>query len=251
MQAPNRYIYCTRPVMRSYYYLIIFFVILAFFTCMKSVGYNAETEKGYRRQVQSPVEQRKIPDDQWNKWINDPAFQYQYPKEKTGNTAVNNWLSFLEYIYQFFSTTKGQLLIWIAVASMVLFFLFKILQAQGKIFFSKKDKKLKKHITAQNQELTNWDSAIEEALQQKDYRLAVRYTYMQMLEWLNENAMIRYHENKTNYVYVQELRETAIYKPFLSVTIQYEYIWYGAFEIEKAQFDQYYQQAGHIKSVIS
>ena len=42
--------------------------------------------------------------------------------------------------------------------------------------------------------------------------------------------------DKTNYQYVQELYGKSYKNDFAALTLNYEYIWYGEFEIEEAAF---------------
>lgn len=195
---------------------------------------------------------REVKKEEWEKLSSDPVFRYKYKeiKEELPNQQMDWWLNMLTKLFQFFASGFGKMLIWILVALMVLGILFNVLQARGNIFFSKKDKKMPtQHAENADSFLPdNWESAIEEAKQDGNYRLAVRYAYRHLLVLLQEKEMIQYQAAKTNYHYGLELAGTSFHKDFLQITLQYEYIWYGEFEIGQSQFNHYYQVVKQIKS---
>ncbi|HMR82802.1 MAG TPA: hypothetical protein PKE30_06710 [Niabella sp.] len=80
--------------------------------------------------------------------------------------------------------------------------------------------------------------AIKEAVQSKNYRLAVRLHYLQLLKTLSEKGIISYQPDKTNFDYLLQVRSTTYYYDFFSATRNYEYSWYGLFPIDEAQYLQ-------------
>ncbi|GAB3424862.1 hypothetical protein GCM10027516_26120 [Niabella aquatica] len=78
--------------------------------------------------------------------------------------------------------------------------------------------------------------AIKEAAQSKNYRLAVRLHYLQLLKTLSEKGIISYQPDKTNFDYLLQVRSTAHYHDFFSATRNYEYSWYGLFPIDEARY---------------
>jgi hypothetical protein len=72
----------------------------------------------------------------------------------------------------------------------------------------------------------------------KIYRLATRYLYLQSIQKLNAAGAISFTADKTNSEYLNELTGKP-YKPaFTSLTLNYEYVWYGEFLIEEPAFIQ-------------
>ncbi len=198
-------------------------------------------------------EHREISKEQWDELSKDPSFQYNFPEEaQVSGNQMEWWFKLWKNIYSFFSSTGGKILIWAVVILLGGLLIFKVLQLRHRIFFSRSDKKLAETGKEMPQEnlSTDWQKALEEALQKKDYRLAVRYAYNQLLHTLHEKNRIIYEKGKTNHNYSQELLGSDLYKPFLRTTLQYEYIWYGAFEIGKPQFEHYYQNVNQIKSAL-
>lgn len=86
---------------------------------------------------------------------------------------------------------------------------------------------------------------IKKALEEKNYRLAIRYYYLYLLKLLTERELITWELQKTNDDYIQELSQSKLRPLFKKVTLLYDYIWYGEFQIDgegyeraKLKFDQ-------------
>src|SRR5205085_4474841 len=77
----------------------------------------------------------------------------------------------------------------------------------------------------------NLDDLIIRAAESRNYRLAVRYLYLKILKQLNDNGNIDWKPGKTNRMYLAELHKNNLYKPFEYLTTQFEYVWYGEFEV--------------------
>ncbi|MBC6999973.1 DUF4129 domain-containing protein [Cytophaga sp. FL35] len=77
---------------------------------------------------------------------------------------------------------------------------------------------------------------IEKALAEKNFRLAVRYYYLQSLKQLNEREFIDWQLQKTNSDYVSEITKEDLKQQFAHITKLYDYIWYGDFFIDEQRF---------------
>lgn len=79
-------------------------------------------------------------------------------------------------------------------------------------------------------------SLIESAIRAGDYRLAVRYYYLQLLKHLNEKGLINYEFQKTNSEYLSEIQDDS-YKPKVKKLMRlYDFIWYGNFNVSEKDF---------------
>ena len=83
---------------------------------------------------------------------------------------------------------------------------------------------------------SDYNKLISEATINANYRLGVRYLYLQCLQLLSAKGLITLASDKTNYQYVQELYGKKYRNEFATLTLNYEYIWYGEFEIDEAAF---------------
>ena len=84
----------------------------------------------------------------------------------------------------------------------------------------------------------DFDTQIEAAISQHNYRLAVRLLYLKCLKQLNDAALIQWQPEKTNSAYLNELDNTSQYSGFKLLTRQFEYVWYGDFPIDSNVFSQ-------------
>lgn len=75
------------------------------------------------------------------------------------------------------------------------------------------------------------EKALAEAEVAKDYRLAVRIRYLQLLKALAEAQLIQYRDDATNMEYLTRLYGKPCYPQFFSLTRHYEYAWYGEAEV--------------------
>lgn len=79
---------------------------------------------------------------------------------------------------------------------------------------------------------------LEEAMNNKNYRAAVRIYFMFILKDLSEKNLIKWKKDKTNYHYLLELRSHHIHDDFNSVVRIYDLVWYGDYQIGEAEFSQ-------------
>jgi disulfide oxidoreductase YuzD len=77
---------------------------------------------------------------------------------------------------------------------------------------------------------------IEKAIQQKNYRLAVRYYYIHILKQLEQQQFISWEQQKTNDDYSNEISEETIQSSFIKLTRLYDFVWYGNFAINEIEF---------------
>jgi len=82
----------------------------------------------------------------------------------------------------------------------------------------------------------NFDGEIERAVSQHNYRLAVRMLYLKCLKQLSDANLIKWQIDKTNSAYIDELTNADQRRLFRSLTLQFEYIWYGEFAIDGQTF---------------
>ncbi|HEX5026717.1 MAG TPA: DUF4129 domain-containing protein [Agriterribacter sp.] len=69
-----------------------------------------------------------------------------------------------------------------------------------------------------------------------DYRLAIRFAYLQLLKTFSEKGLIGYSPDSTNSEYLTQLFQNPCYQDFFKVTRSYEYAWYGEMPVTKQQY---------------
>ncbi len=85
----------------------------------------------------------------------------------------------------------------------------------------------------QNQDI---GQLIHKALQNENYRLAIRYYYLHTLKRLSDTEHIEWESQKTNTDYIKELADDSLKKQFRNITRLYDFIWYGNFEVDEKSF---------------
>ena len=83
---------------------------------------------------------------------------------------------------------------------------------------------------------TNIPQLIEEALQQGNYRLAIRYHYLLLLKQLNDHGVINYESQKTNTDYLREIKRENLKQQLQKIIRIYDFSWYGGFSISEDHF---------------
>ncbi len=79
----------------------------------------------------------------------------------------------------------------------------------------------------------NYEKEIDKAASMGNFRMAVRLMFLRLLKNMSERNIIRYQQDKTNLDYLMQLHSTAYYKDFFRITRNYEYSWYGKFEVSQ------------------
>ncbi|MDP4263101.1 MAG: hypothetical protein Q8941_11290 [Bacteroidota bacterium] len=82
----------------------------------------------------------------------------------------------------------------------------------------------------------NYQKGIEKAIKDTNYRLAVRLMFLRMLTNLSNKKIIDYKQNRTNFDYLLQLHSSNYYGDFFRLTRNYEYCWYGQFDIDPEKF---------------
>lgn len=84
------------------------------------------------------------------------------------------------------------------------------------------------------------EQLLNDALNAKEYRLAIRYNYLRILKLLSDQSKIKWEVYKTNYEYQYELKEEKYHDLFCKLTSYFELMWYGEFNVD---FVKYYNES--------
>lgn len=104
--------------------------------------------------------------------------------------------------------------------------------------FKKTQKKVAEKLIYEDEDIheTDLEALLNKALNNKDYRLAIRYYYLSIIKTLSNKKLIDYHKDKTNSEYLFEIENLTTRSEFSYLTYVYTYIWYGDFPIDEANF---------------
>jgi hypothetical protein len=138
------------------------------------------------------------------------------------------------WLNSFLSSGRLQIFLWAFAITFVLFILYKLFLTEG--VFRKTPKSLKINEPNAAEEIinseSNFETLIKQAAQTGNYRLAVRYQYLQTLHKLADKNLLELATDKTNYQYVREITNQNYQQDFAALTLNYEYVWYGEFNID-------------------
>jgi hypothetical protein len=195
---------------------------------------------------------RTITDQQWHELAKDRAFYYrdslehyntpEPPKESALTKAITDFL-------EVFNKETVQLLFWGLIAVVAIYIIYKLFLANDQVFFGRRKKDIGTGATENSADIAadNWEALLQRAVSNNDLPQAVRYSYMWLLQMLQEAQLIHYREDKTNFDYYKELRETAYKQSFRQLSRQYEYVIYGNYALSSAAYNQYIDLFNQVK----
>ncbi|POY39015.1 hypothetical protein C3K47_00505 [Solitalea longa] len=177
------------------------------------------------------------------KFAGDPDFQYQ----RDVAPPPNWWGKFLRWIGKWLDKLFGGLgydNFWqyVFITIIILVAVWVILKLAGVRFtdlFQRKKVNVDLPYETVNEDVRkmDFDQLIGEALDRKNYRLAVRLYYLKALKQLDESGLIAWKPEKTNSCYMNELSSSHLKTDFQQMTMSFEYVWYGEFSLGEHDFN--------------
>lgn len=174
---------------------------------------------------QEPVDIKKIPAEKIKELKEEDAYWYanvepEKPKEQIVEKNESNW---------------GQNLIWIIILCSFIAVVIWYLASSNVRLFRKESKNImeEEFVDVQMDDIfsINYEREIQKAVEAGNYRLAVRLWYLKTLKELSDRNIIEYRHEKTNNDYVHSLFGGPYYKDFFRLTRNFEYTWYGQFNL--------------------
>jgi hypothetical protein len=126
----------------------------------------------------------------------------------------------------------------VLIIALVAYIFYMIINKEGTWSFGKRSDKNFVTLEAieKNVEQHNFERLVQQAVANKDFRLAIRYHYLNSLKYLAKKELIRYDPDKTNLQYLQELKNEKQRNDFSYLSYIYNYIWYGEFPITEIDY---------------
>lgn len=257
--------------MRKIIYIsVLLFSFLSAAQAQKKFIYE-DTALLQKEEIEAPVEEIKLDDNTIvqspvQTYEQEKADTVLYPNNlQVSYDSIMNWKNLKAYAYSryldsllkkqkkeevkqetprssgpgFFDSILGSglvsVLLWTLAIFFILFIIYRLFLADG--VFKRSAKTIKKQEDdAVEEEVTNesdFNALIRTALQHGNYRQAVRYQYLRTLHMLADKNFIELAPDKTNYQYVSEIKNRDKQMAFAGITLNYEYVWYGEFNIDK------------------
>lgn len=167
------------------------------------------------------------------------AFRYEVPARGAEPWYARLWRSFWEWINE--HTGMSLLLQVMFYSALLLIFVLLIMSMLGipvRYVFYKNPQKM--NIPYEEQEINmhqvSFQQLVENALAEKDFKKAVRYTYLQVLKELNNHQIITWEKDKTNLQYMRDITDKQLKNLFKEISHTYEYVWYGNFDYNEEKY---------------
>lgn len=183
--------------------------------------------------MSTEIAEERVFSNHLNETYSGPDFEYT-EEEVAKNASLPN-LGFLSSFIFFMSKVFPLLL--------GVFLVFVILKVALNIdvrFWKTKNsnKKLSEKLVYTDDEIheVNLSFLLQKCIQDKEFRLAIRYYYLTVLKGLSNKKLIDYHKDKTNAEYAFEIENEEMRNQFSYLSYIYAYVWYGEFIVDENSF---------------
>jgi hypothetical protein len=181
---------------------------------------------------------RAVPDSVVQEWKKAPDFAYAndpryWKRMQPESDSTSSWFSRLS------SSTGFRYGVYILLGALLLYAIGRIVnENQLGIFFrgAKRSGTGDAGNIDEPVEEEDIDRRLQQAIENRDYRQAVRYSYLRTLRRLDARGLIHYHGRATDQEYLRQLSGTAQELPFRFLTNAYEKVWYGEFGLGEETF---------------
>ena len=199
-----------------------------------STDEEAEEEFVYNPELVSQY--RPVPKDTINAISKDKRFYYKNyldsllrASKKAVKVKKEN-TGFFQSLYEF--------LIWIGAITIVGFLIYRLFFSQSSLFLRNRAGWNVKIKTEENEIPADLNELLQQAINRSEYRLAIRYLYLKALKDLAGKGFLEISPSKTNFQYVSEVSRRHFANEFASLTLKYEYVWYGNYSVDENLFRQ-------------
>lgn len=204
------------------------------------------------------INNRFVPDSITRRMKTDDRFWYanaEIPLERESEKSSSFGEKFLQALGILLGSPIFRQLLWLLM--IILFsvaLIWFLIQNKMNIFSRGKSAALFRQTQEDAMEDITSESlkeAIAKAVSQRDYRMAIRFSYLQLLKIFSHHGFIHFAADTTNQEILNELYIQPFYHEFFQITRSYEYVWYGMIPVNKDNFEQLqhdfsslYQKAG-------
>jgi hypothetical protein len=132
-------------------------------------------------------------------------------------------------------TTPVMIVLFLIALFSVLFFLYR---KRPELFMRSKKTAVQPYETEEeNIHKIDFDREISNALNNGDFRLAIRMVYLHTLRLLSDGKLIDWQIHKTPTEYLYEIRNREIKLPFRELTVHFLQVRYGNYEVSPERFE--------------
>jgi hypothetical protein len=173
------------------------------------------------------------------KYKNDPEFNYDNKSKEAEDwiTKIRNWINQMLNILRS-SKVYSTLLDYFYYALMIIGLILIVRgfikgDRRGLLFGKAVNSEIKMIEHEEDINQLNFDDLITNAIENKHYKLAIRYLFLKSLKLLSGKGLIEIRNNKTNHQYLSEIKNERVANTFQDATLIFEWIWYGDFPVDE------------------
>ncbi len=186
------------------------------------------------------IEVRTFEEDKLQNYLDDSDFYYDRPPpspsmmqrlfEWLSREENSSFLKTLDFLWKY-----GKFILMIVA---LIYVVQRLLNVNFATLFIKKPKQqsLQYQVMEENIHELNFDQLINEAIEKRKFRRAVRLFYLKNLKLMTDKELIHWRPYKTNYDYQLELNNTVFGTSFSRLTYLFNHIWYGNFKLNEELF---------------
>jgi hypothetical protein len=192
----------------------------------------------WRYGADTVIVQRKIPGDLVKQMKEEDDFWYANTELK--KKAPEQQIKDESYYVPLGQRKWFQSLLWVIIIAVFAAAIMWYLMSSNVGLFRKKEKSVsgggEEEPEMENIFAINYQKEVDKAEASGNYRLAIRLMFLRLLKVMAEKNIIQYKQDKTNFDYLLQLHPTAYYNNFFRVTRNYEYSWYGQFNVSEEAY---------------
>ncbi|MBQ4822404.1 DUF4129 domain-containing protein [Aquimarina sp. MMG016] len=201
--------------------------------------------------MDTPKDVKKFDNQKIEEFQADDAFNYtEYEEPDNAWTRLKKWFGqiitkFIKWLFGVdevsgFWLVVLQILPYLIVIGVIFLLIWLFMKVNPSDMLFEKQKAPQVELTEDEDIIQNQDiqQLIQQALQNKNYRLAIRYYYLFVLKKLSDQEIIAWESQKTNMDYIKELSDDSLKNQFKVITRLYDFIWYGSFEVDENSYQQ-------------
>ena len=189
------------------------------------------------------VKHRRFDQTKIQKYKQDKRFRYQQTPRPTQPSL---WFRMSEWLWRNIAEPLSNpnkhpvrsTIYYLIIAGILIYAILKLINAD--LSFSRSKKSQSQVVFTEVEENIhemNFDQLIADAKTKQNYRRAVRLLYLQILKKLTDKGLINWQIDKTNHDYEQELVYTSLHQSFQAITLRFEYVCYGDFQIDREAYN--------------
>lgn len=170
---------------------------------------------------------------------NSSEFDYQIEPIKEAKASTHFWEALLNLISQI----KWEYILYAIVAFAILIVLYTMYR-RGFFVTINHNQKIDpqvEHFKSLEDNLleTNLEQLIDQAIEVRDFRVAIRYHHYLNTQNLAKNGYITWDPKKTNVQLISTIKKANIQEQFRENTQIFNQVWFGNFQLTEAQFKDF------------